>query len=193
MSLPFLSLLSCYTTGSVIGPKLFLLYINDLPEHIKSNVSLFDDDTFIYRILANHEDYVAFQNDILSIENWLAKWLMPLNIAKTQLICFGKANKTNPSFHYSLGGSIIQEVKSVKYLGVTISNNMLFTEHIIGKTKKAMQIIGLLKRALWNAPQKAKLIAYKSLCRPILEYAAVVWDPDSKQQAHKLEMVQNRA
>lgn len=178
--------------GSVIGPKLFLLYINDLPQCIKSNVSLFADDTFIYRVVNSQEDVKALQKDIQAVERWSDEWLMPFNAGKTQVICFGKTKITMPA-QYSLGGSIIQEVQSVKYLGVIFSSNLSFGEHITGKIKKAMQTLGLLKRALWNMPRKTKLTAYKALCRPILEYAAVVWDPHVKKNSYSSEMVQNRA
>ena len=179
--------------GSVIGPKLFLLYINDLPDCIKSNASLFADDTFIYRVIHSDEDWQVLQSDIHSVENWSKKWLMPLNAAKTQLISFGKGRSDKATPQYKMGGVIVQEVKHVKYLGVTLSSNMEFSEHVSNKIKKATQVLGLLKRTLWNAPQRAKLLAYKAMCRPILEYASVVWDPHLKKHIYNIEMVQNRA
>ena len=152
---------------------------------------LFADDTFIYRSIRDQSDCIALQSDIIqAIEKWSQDWLMPLNAAKTQLICFGKKNY---AAQYQMGGLKILEVQTVKYLGVTLSNDLKFDVHITSKIKKATQILGLLKRALWNAPLKAKLMAYKAMCRPIIEYAAVVWDPHAKKQIYNLEMVQNRA
>jgi hypothetical protein len=177
-----------------LGPKLFLLYINDLPEVIQSNVSLFADDTMIYRQVINISDGLALQQDINAIDKWSKEWHMPFNVSKTKLIKFGKqyTDDTNAN-SYELQGESITEVEQVKYLGITLNNKLNFNEHIQGKINKAMQILGMLRRTLWFAPRKTKRLAYISLCRPILEYGSAVWDPHNKNTVHELEMVQNKA
>jgi hypothetical protein len=179
--------------GSVIGPKLFLMYINDLPLKLRSKVSLFADDTLVYRTINDGNDQRIFQEDISAIEEWSREWMMPFNVNKTQFIRFGKVKSNTSTIKYFLANSVICEVESIKYLGVTLNKSLTFREHIERKINKAMQTLGFLKRALWNAPRRVKLLGYTSMCRPILEYAAVVWDPYNKNDINSIEMVQRRA
>lgn len=88
---------------------------------------------------------------------------------------------------------MLAHVQEIKYLGITIQSDLKFDNHIHEKIKKASKVLGCIKSTLYDAPQKAKLLAYTSLCRPILEYADTVWDPANKLNSYNIDMVQNRA
>ena len=124
--------------------------------------------------------------------NWADESLMKFNASKCFVIAFNET-KTSPPASYSLGHEQLTTVSSTKYLGVTIQSDMKFTEHIEAKTTKAKQVLGMIKRTLHKAPEKAKLLAYTSLCRPILEYASSVWDPHQRKYIEKNESIQNNA
>ena len=94
---------------------------------------------------------------------------------------------------YTLGGTPLKCVQETKYLGVTMQADLKFTSHITAKTRKANKVLGCIRHTLHDAPQQAKLLAYKTLCRPILEYSDTVWDPVSKQLSDTIELGQNQA
>ena len=96
-------------------------------------------------------------------------------------------------YKYKLKGIELEYLDSIKYLGVNIKNNLHWGEHIDSICNKAYKILGLLKRNLSSCPQKVKLLAYKGLVRPILEYACAAWDPHQKYLQDKLEQVQHQA
>ena len=169
--------------GSVVGPKLFLLYINDLPSCVKSQVSLFADDTLMFNCVSTADELIAFQKDIESLERWSDTWGMKFNVAKTKLMIFGK-NKIFLETNYILNGYEIDEVDSATYLGVTLQSDLKWDIHISNKVSKASQILGLLKRTLRETPKKTKLLAYTTICRSILEYGCQVWDPHLNCQSY---------
>ena len=177
--------------GSVLGPTLFLIYINDLPDHLDCNVSLFADDTLIYQEVTSPEEEQRFQNNIDNLLKWSIDWKMPFNTAKCQVMAFNQRSTPNPT--YFLGDDALTCVTKATYLGVTVQSNLQFTSHINTKVTEAKRTLGLIKRTLHNAPKKAKLLAYTSLCRPKVEYAATLWDPYNKGLIHDIEMVQNQA
>ena len=115
---------------------------------------------------------------------------MPLYDNKCHAIAFG--NKTSfPS--YKLGITSLEWVEETKHLGVTIQTNLKFDKHIEHKTRQASKVLGMVKFMLYDAPRQARLLAYTSLCHPILECADAVWDPSLKKTVNDIEMVQNRA
>jgi hypothetical protein len=178
--------------GSVLGPTLFLVYINDLPQKVDCNISLFADDTLIYQVVNSSADKRRFQNNIDALEMWAHTWKMLFNVAKCSVMTFNQ-RKESPQADYTLAGVQLEVVDETKYLGVVLQSNLKFNSHIAAKTCRARQQLGMIKRVLYDAPEKAKLIAYTSLCRPHVEYACTVWDPSSKSLQHDLEMIQNNA
>lgn len=178
--------------GSVLGPTLFLVYINDLPQHVNCNVSLFADDTLIYQTVNTDADKQAFQSNIDGLENWAKTWCMSFNVTKCAVMSFNSKN-TSPSHEYRLGDSLLEIVSDSKYLGVTIQSDLKFNNHIVSKIAKAKQQLAITKRVLYNAPKDAKLLAYTSLCRPHVEYASAVWDTTLGYLDHDIEMVQHNA
>lgn len=102
-----------------------------------------------------------------------------------------KKNKLN--FQYFTNNAILSEVQSYKYLGLWITNDLNWTKHIDIVTSKANQKLFFLRRTLKLSPPSVRVLAYKSIVLPILDYAAVIWDPFTQTNIHKVEKVQRRA
>ena len=178
--------------GSVLGPSLFLVYINDLPEQITSQARLFADDTAAYRIRASATDIDHLQEDLRRLEIWEDSWEMSFHPDKCTTLPVTR--KTTPfTSEYHLHGQILKTVESAKYLGVTIQKNLSWDKHINNVCVKANKTLGFLRRNLKISAIKLKETAYKTYVRPILEYAATVWNPFSAKHIDRLEAVQRRA
>ena len=178
--------------GTVLGPLLFLLHINDLPTHVSSHVRLFADDCLIYRPIRNEQDQIALQNDLDALARWGDTWGMRFNVGKCNIMTICRT-KSKHNRLYTIGGQVLHEVESAKYLGVTISNDLSWSPHITSVVKKANSTLGFLRRNLRSCPVKLKQTAYFSLVRSKLEYASPVWDPFLKCDIARLEQVQTRS
>ena len=108
---------------------LFLLYINDINNAIKSQIKLFADDSVLYRNIHNQNDQVILQNDLDTISSWAEKWLMELNINKCSVLSI--TLKRNSIFHdYNILGATLKRVTNHDYLGVTISSDLNWLRHV---------------------------------------------------------------
>ena len=178
--------------GSVLGPILFLAYINDLPDQVKSRVRLFADDTAIYLAISSEGESIILQNDLHTLEIWEKRWDMSFNPSKCQVLHIKRA-KCPIQTRYILHGTVLESVPYAKYLGVTISDNLSWTPHIDSVSKKANQTLGFLKRNIKVHNRDLKSTAYTTLVRPQLEYASTVWSPHTATDITKLEAVQRRS
>ena len=131
--------------GSVLVPILFLAYINDLPDQYKSKVRLFADDTAIYLPISSEGESIILQNDRFTLEKWEQRWDMSFNPSKCQVLHITRA-KCSIQTRYILHGTILESVPSVKYRGVTISDNLSWTPHIDSVSKKANPTLGFFKK-----------------------------------------------
>ena len=177
--------------GSVLGPCLFLCYINDLPDKVTSNTRLFADDTAIDRIIRSEEDSAILQKDLDTLSEGETKWDMSFHPDKCHVLVFDRSKemiKTN----YTLHGQTLGQVSSTKYLGITIQDNGEWQEHINIQAAKGNQLLGFLRRNLRVENITAKQQAFKMLIRPTLEYASTIWDPHHSTQVKQLEMIQRR-
>ena len=121
--------------GSVLGPILFLAYINDLPEQVKSRVRLFADDTALYLAISSTTESQVLQTDLASLEQWEKMWDMQFNPSKCQVLQITK--KTKPlNTKYILHNVELESVPAAKYLGVTIADDLSWSKHIDITTKK---------------------------------------------------------
>ena len=102
-----------------------------------------------------------------------------------------KHNKIQAS--YTLEGTVLENVESIKYLGVTITSDLKWNSHVRNVCSKANRTLGFLRRNLFSCPQDVKEAAYKGMVRPILEYGSSVWDPYASGLQEELDKVQNRA
>jgi len=178
--------------GTVLGPLLFLCYINDLPRHVKSSVKLYADDVILYRVIDSDVDHEILQQDLVALSEWANIWQMTFNLAKCELLCI--TNKKNPSkYCYSLNGENVRGVPHTKYLGVILDEHLTFNEHIKKISFKAHQVKSFLQRNISSCPSKVKEACYKSMVRPVIEYASTVWSPYTKVNTNLIEAVQRRA
>ena len=178
--------------GSVLGPLLFLLYINDISTNITSQIRLFADDTIIYRPVTSQADCEALQKDLHTLEKWSMDWQMDFHPAKCQTIHITRSR--NPIHTtYSLYNQALEMVNSVKYLGINISADLRWNKHVDATRGAASATLGFLRRNLRISSQPVKTRAYQSYVRPKLEYASTVWDPHTKSNISKIEMVQRQS
>ena len=178
--------------GSVLGPTLFLVYINDIVDDVKSNIRLFADDSILYREIRGDEDHAILQQDLNTVFKWADTWQMSFNASKCQLLTITR--KTKPSlFNYNVDNQLIDRTSSHKYLGVTITSDMSWNQHIANIRSKACSTLGIIRRNLGPCSQAIKLKAYQMLVRPQLEYAAAAWNPYLAKNNYSLESVQRQA
>lgn len=177
--------------GTVLGPLLFLCHINDLPETVQSQVRLFADDCLIYREIHNFDDHYTLQADMKNLEEWAEKWGMRFNATKCYIMSISHSPPSH--FMYTLNNTILQKVSTNPYLGIQFSDNLKWSHHINGITKKANSTLGFLRRNLPHCPTACKRNAYLALVRPLLEYGAIIWDPYQKQDIEKMERTQRTA
>jgi hypothetical protein len=148
--------------GSVLGPCLFHFFINDLPDNIRSNVTLFADDTILYSQISNSQDSIRLQDDLSKLENWQKTWQMKFNPEKCQVLTIAK-NKAPLSYTYTLHSKILESVSSAKYLGLTIQSILKWDTNISNICNKSNKVLGFLKRNLQTPSRKTKEQGYVSL------------------------------
>lgn len=178
--------------GSVLGPLLFLIYINDMIRDSPVKARLFADDCIIYHEIRSVKDQIQLNDYLLQIDNWCTEWQMSLNPHKT--VCMTITHKLEPlNYVYNLQGNPLSRVTEYKYLGVTITSNLSWAKHIDNIVAKGNKRLGYIRRVLKQASTDTKLTAYKMLVRPLLDYACEIWDPYHKKSVSKLEQIQRRA
>ena len=178
---------------SVLGPCLFLLYINDLADELESVVRLFADDTIAYLTIDSQADAGRLQRDLDRLARWEVLWQMEFHPDKCQVLRVCKKNEPSYNASYSLHGHTLEVVDHAKYLGVTISGNLKWDRHVTNITNKANSTLAVLKRNVRVPSKTIKAAAYKALVRPHVEYCSSVWDPPTKHLKEKIEMVQRRS
>ena len=178
--------------GSVLGPILFLAYINDLPDKVKSQVRLFADDTTAYLAITKLSDSDQLQADLDILQEWELRWDMQFNPSKCQVIHITRLHSPIPT-EYTLHGENLEVVDCARYLGVDIAHDLSWKAHVNRITNNANKSLGYLRRNLRSKNTALRENAYKAIVRPQLEYAAPVWDPHNKVDIQKIESVQRRA
>lgn len=176
--------------GSVLGPLLFVIYINDLDVGLISKVSKFADDTKIGINAADPSAVRELQGDLAKIGEWSDKWQMPFNVEKCSVL---HAGSRNPEANYTLLGAHISPTDVQKDLGVLITKDLKFSRQCLEAEKRANKILGYIKRQFRYRNKETVLSLYNSLVRPLLEYAVQFWSPTLRQDVKRLEQVQARA
>ena len=166
--------------GSVLGPILFIIFINDLPDIVYNTVYLFADDTKLFGLANSPEDTSTLQNDLDLLHNWSKTWLLDFHPDKCKILRLGNRNN-KPLQQYTLNNTILEDTSCEKDLGVWIDSKLNFNMHIDEKVKKANCIMGIIRRSFryLNCTTFSQL--FKSMVRPHLEYAAPVWNPSHKK------------
>ena len=176
--------------GSVLGPILFAIFINDIPNGLNSLIKIFADDTKAYRAMKTPQDQMTLQEDIDNIYNWSKRWQLGFNLDKCHTLHLGYNNE---KYRYSINGNLVKAVAKEKDLGITIDAKLNFHLHIVTITNKANSVLGCIRRAIKYKDREIVLPLYKALVRSVLEYGSVVWSPYLVEDNKRIERVQRRA
>ena len=160
--------------GSVLGPILFVIFINDLPDCVTSDAYLFADDTKIFRVIANEEDRGKLQKDLDRLDEWSKDWLLKFHPQKCKFMTIGKDDL---NIKYMLKDQKLQKVKEEKDIGVIIDDQLDFESHISEKINKATEMFGLLQKSFNCLDRKTFTCLYKSMVKTHLDYTNSVWSP----------------
>ena len=179
--------------GSILGPLLFLIFINDITEGISSNIRLFADDTTLFVTVDDHEQASATLNCDLELLNaWAERWLVKFNAKKTKSMLF--SNKRNPiTPNLVFGNATLENVNEHTHLGLGLNTTLGLSSHIQTICDKANKRVDIMSRLSYKLDRKTLYIMYKSFIRPVMEYACVVWDGCTQVDANRLEAIQLRA
>jgi ribonuclease P/MRP protein subunit RPP40 len=180
--------------GSVLGPLLFLTYINDITENINTNIRLFADDTALYVTVGDPNESNDMLNlDLRNIVEWSNLWLVKFSAPKTKAMTM-TLKQNDPSYPpLRMDNAALLEVQDHKHLGVTFTSNLSWSTHIASICTTASKRLDIMA-GLKNRLDKRSLdTMYKSFVRPLMEYADVLWDGCYQRDADNLEMLQHRA
>ncbi len=176
--------------GSLLGPILFIIYINDFDVRLNIYISKFADDTKIGNSIITDQDRMTLQEDLRKISEWSQRWEMPFNIKKFHILQVGTRNHIN---EYEMNGTKLDSVQCVKDLGVSITSSLKFSQQCKDAAGKANRLLGFINRNFSLKNTDAILPLYVSLVRPHLEYAVQFLTPHHAKDIAKLEAVQRRA
>ena len=189
--------------GSVLGPTLFVLYINALPDSIQNNSTavMFADYTKLFARTDTSKDKEELQEGLDCVCKWSSLWLLKFHPDKCKVLSLGyKLDETPPTFNMvtnSEDGSANQvklgATPCEKDIGVHVDDNLSFKDHIYTKIKKANAVMGIIRRTFEYLDQNMFLLIFKSLVRPLIETSVAVWAPYEKTDIAELEGLQRRA
>jgi hypothetical protein len=182
--------------GSVLGPLLFLVYINDITEALANESYLFADDTSVFcpvqngNILRTAE---IINTDLDKLNKWAKKWLVTINPTKTVVMLFSKKRHPPLLPHLVLDGNQLQVVTMHKHLGIVLTQSLNWSEHINSVASKCSRLLSIFKRYKYRWSRLALETCYKSFVRPILEYGSIIYDSCTIGQSKQIESLQSEA
>ena len=193
----FQSITSGVPQGSILGPLLFILLVNDLPSTVvHCTLLMYADDTVLFYSAKDVNVIEEKLNENLGlIGNWLRKNSLFINKEKTECSLFGTPGKLSniESFHVHINDYVIKRVSKFKYLGIHLDECLSWKAHIKSVVSKAGKRIGMLGRLRSNLTTHSANVVYTSFIRPVMEYGDTVWTCCGKVNAQELERLQNRA
>ena len=176
--------------GSVLGPLLFLIFINDIVHSINSFIRLFADDTSLYIIVDNpNEAAITLNTDLDKIYKWAEIWLVEFNPLKTFTMTISRRLLSPPHPPLIFNNVQVQVTQSHKHLGLTFSSNCTWSEHIKLITRTAWQRLNMLRGLKFKLKRKSLEKLYIGFVRPLLEYSDTVWDNCSVDEKNQLESI----
>ena len=182
--------------GSILGPLLFLIFINDIDQNVNSCLSLFADDTALVHIFSNAEKAENVINkDMRTLTSWSKSWFIKFNPIKTKyMIISNKKGIMKSKLNLLLKFCTpLDQVSNHKHLGLTFSDDLKWSNHIDNIVKSANRKIGLLYRCRDKIKRKDKIKIYTSIIRPSIEYASVIYHNCSLSDSKKIESLQKFA
>jgi len=176
--------------GSVLGPLLFLIYINDIDDGIINKLSKFADDTKLVGKVTTEDQVSSMRKDLNELYKWSEDWLMLFNADKCKVIHFGGTFGNNS---YELGGVSLAVSEAERDLGVIVDRNLKVSKQCVKAAATASSVLGMISRTITNRSKDILVNLYKSLVRPHLEYCIQAWRPHYQKDIDLLEKVQRRA
>jgi hypothetical protein len=183
------SVISGVPQGSVLGPLLFLLYINDMPDCLgnDTSVKLYADDAKLYIIQDKGASIDNFQASLTKFEEWSAKWQLRIAFSKCFSLSIGFGNVHAA---LTLGDKALDEVCSVRDLGITVCNDLKPSKYCTEIAAKALARLALLFRVFRTKNKEVLIRAFTTYVRPLVEYETSVWSPYYKKDIERIEQVQ---
>jgi hypothetical protein len=180
--------------GSVLGPILFIIYINDLTEATISDLFLFADDATVLDIFKDPAHFdTKLNHDLLSIELWATKWLIDFNALKTELLTFSLKQQPSTAANLRFRDTVLMEVVCHKHLGITLNSKLNWTDHIDTITATCMKRLNILKKLKYQLPRNTINTLYLSMIRSLLEYGIALYFGSVMVLTQRLERIQYQA
>ena len=189
----WVSVISGVPQGSVLGPLLFLLYVNDIPDIIKSNIKMFADDTKLWRMIEKQGDSCDLQDDLKRLQEWNRKWQLKFNLDKCTVMHVGHKVATQYVMEQDDQTWSLTVVTEERDLGVLVSSDLKVSRQCAEAVRKASNVLRLIKRHFFKLDKSTFLILYKCYVRPHLEYSVQAWSPSLQKDIVCMEQVQRRA
>lgn len=183
------SVLSGVPQGSVLGPLLFLVFINDLDSHVVNAILKFADDTKIWSPANDDLQFQQLQFDLDALGCWSDTWQMQFNVDKCHVLHVGS---NNHQFGYSMMGKPLQSVAYERDLGLIVSSDLKSYRHCVHAYKRASGVLAMIQRTVQTRDCQILTALYKTLVRPLLEYCSPCWSPHYAKDKALLERVQHR-
>ncbi len=180
--------------GSVLGPLLFLIYINDLSSEVQCNIKLYADDSTIFITVDDPQEAASLLNsDLTSVHNWAKKWLVTFSPPKTESMLVTFKDRSIPHPDLIFDNTTVTEVSDHKHLGVTINNTLNWNTHVTNIACKASERLDTMSRLMYRLDRRTLETMYMSFIRPKLEYADIIWADLNENQSEQIELIQKRA
>jgi len=176
--------------GSVLGPILFNVYVNDIDDNLRSKILKFADDVKLYGSVGSKWESNNIREDLIVLSKWSQEWQMLFNIEKCKVMHMGAKNKCEK---YTLINRDLSMVKEERDLGVIVNDTFKVAKQCLVASKKGNQVLGMISRSFVYRNKIIIKKLYKSLVRPHLEYCIQAWRPHLIKDIEILEKVQRRA
>ena len=176
--------------GTVLGPVLFIAFVNDLPDCIESACKLFADDTKVYVRAGTEVGRAKLQQDLDALASWSHRWKLPFNPAKCTILHVGSQNV---QAEYTIEGATVRKVELEGDLGVQMDQLLKFREQAAAAVSRANRVLGLVRHSFTHLDAETLPLLFKTLVRPHLEYCNQVWGPFNVADTRLVERVQRRA
>ena len=174
--------------GNVLGPLLFVIFINYLPDQVNSEIFLFADDTKIFRNIKCPDDQKILQDDINTMLQWADKWQLEFHPDKC--VSMPINNKEGRNLKYNMKEIELKQLRQEKDIGVIVDDQLKFEYHMYEKIKKANNVMGLIRHSFIHLDESTFKMLYKALVRPHTEYANTAWNPVKMKDITSIENVQ---